>query len=98
MKTKPTTVDLERLERVLNVELPVIVVLAEKQMTLEEVLALDRDAVISFQKLSVEPLEFHVNDRLLGTGKAIKVEDKFGIYMETVDSPEEALKKLEGDL
>lgn len=88
------TVDMEQVDRILNLELPVIVVLAEKSMRLEEILALGKDVVVSFEKLNNEPLSFFVNDQLLGTGKAIEVDERFSVYMNEVDSPQETLKKL----
>ncbi len=69
-------------------------VLAEKEMTLEEVLALRKDAIISFKKQNNEPIDFFVNDRRVGAGKAIKSGEKFGIYISEVGTPKETIEKL----
>lgn len=84
----------DRLEDLLGLELPVIVLLAEKTMTLEEILALRKDSVIEFDKLSNAPLDLYVNNRRLGSGNAIKLEDRFGLHVGEIDSAEETLRKL----
>ena len=92
--TFPDDMDAASIGRLLDLELPIIVVLAEKEMTLDAILELGKDAVVAFDKLNSEPLEFYVNDRLLGAGKAIKSKDSFAIHISQLDSPEEALRKL----
>jgi flagellar motor switch/type III secretory pathway protein FliN len=91
------TIPPERLERILSLELPVIVVLAEKEMTLEQILALDKDAMISFDRRDDAPLDFWVNDQRVGSGKAIQVAGRLAIHVRQVDSPGEALRKFSGE-
>ncbi len=82
------------LERVFQLELPVIVVLAEKTSTLEEVLSLSEGSVIVFKKHNTEPLDILVHNRKIGAGKTIKVGERFGVLVREVGSPRELLTKL----
>ena len=82
------------LEKVLNLELPVIVVLAEKSTTLEEVLKLNEGSVIVFKKHNSEPLDILINNRRIGAGKTIKIGERFGVHVREVGTPEELLAKL----
>ena len=82
------------LERVLNMRLPVIAVLAEKEMTLQEVLNLKRDGIITFKKQNNEPLEFFVNDCQIGCGKAIKIGEQFGLWIDEIKSVKDRLEEI----
>jgi flagellar motor switch protein FliN len=82
------------LERVLNLELPVIVVLAEKNATLEEILALNEGSVIVFKKHNSQPLDIRINNRKVGAGKTIKIGEHFGIHIREVGTPREILATI----
>ena len=82
------------LERALHLELPVIAVLAEKEMPLLDILDLRKDAVIAFKKLNNEPLDFYINDQCIGAGNAIKVGEHFGIYLQDIGTPRELIESL----
>jgi flagellar motor switch protein FliN/FliY len=82
------------LEKVINLQLPVIVVLAEKTATLEEVLSLCVGSVIVFKKHSTEPLDILVSNRRIGAGKTVKVGEHFGVHVRDIGSPEETLEML----
>ena len=82
------------LEKVINLELPVIVVLAEKSATLDEVLSLCVGSVIVFKKHSTEPLDILVSNRRIGAGKTVKVGEHFGVHVGDIGSPEETLERL----
>jgi len=82
------------LEALLDLQLPVIVVLAEKQATLEEVLNLAQGGIIVFKKHNSEPLDLLVNNQRIATGKAVKVGEKFGLHVRGIESPRETLRKI----
>ncbi len=82
------------LEKVLSLELPVIVVLAEKATTLEEVLNLNEGSVIVFKKHNTEPLDILINNRRIGAGKTIKIGERFGVHVREVGTPQELLAKI----
>jgi len=69
------------LEALLDVELPLIAVLAEKRLSLGEVLDLDVDTVIVFPKHNSDPISLRVNNVEVGSGKTIKVGDHFGLHL-----------------
>ena len=82
------------LDKVLNLEMPVIVVLAQKTCTLEEILSLREGSVIVFKKHNSEPLDIRVNNRRIGAGKSIKIGEHFGVHVREVGNPEEVLANL----
>ncbi len=82
------------LKALLNLELPVIVVLAEKEATLEEVLNFAEGGIIPFKKNNSEPLELLVNNQRIGSGKTIKVGERFGLHVREIGPPQETLRKI----
>ena len=90
-ETSPTTPNLNRL---LDLELPLIVVLAEKETTLENVLSFAQGGIIVFKKHNSKPLDLLVNNQRIGSGKTIKVGEKFGLHVREIGSPRETLQKV----
>lgn len=72
------------LERILKLQVPVVVKLAERRMPLSEVLRLGVGAIIEFSKSSDEPLELLINNRPIGLGEAVKVGENFGLKLTRV--------------
>ena len=69
------------LEPLLDVKLPVIAILAEKTMHLSGILELDIGSVIVFPKTDSAPITLRVNNVEVGSGKTIKVGDRFGLHL-----------------
>lgn len=82
------------IEKILNLELPVIVVLAEKAMSVEDVLALNEGSVIVFKKHNSESLDILINNRKIGAGKTIKIGERFGVHIREIGTPQEIVEKL----
>jgi len=81
------------LAALLDVELPLIAVLAEKRMSLHEILDLEVDSVIVFPKHNSDPVSLRVNNVEVGSGKTIKVGDHFGLHLRQY-SPERVVRTL----
>ena len=58
------------LQRILRLEVPVIVRLAERKLNMNEVMRLGVGAIIEFFKASDEPLELLINNKVIGAGAA----------------------------
>ncbi|MFQ5655259.1 MAG: FliM/FliN family flagellar motor switch protein [Planctomycetota bacterium] len=83
----------QNLEAILDVELPVIAILAEKSLPLSEILKLDIDSVIVFSKHNSDPITLMVNNVSVGSGKTIKVGDHFGLHLRSY-SQDKLVKSL----
>ncbi len=64
---------------VLKLEVPIIVRLAERQMTVEDVVGLAPGALIELPKTAEAELDLMVNNKVVGRGTAAKVGENFGI-------------------
>jgi len=72
------------LSSVLQIEVPVIVLIARHQMPLRAVLDMRPGAIIELPKSADADLEILVNDRTIGAGKAVKVGENFGIRVGSI--------------
>ncbi len=83
----------KNLDALLDVEIPLIAVLAEKSLSLSEILDLAVDSVIVFSKHNSDPISLRVNNVEVGSGKTIKVGDHFGLHLRQY-SPEKVVHTL----
>jgi flagellar motor switch protein FliN/FliY len=66
-------------ESILALEVPVIVQIAERMMPVEDVVSMTPGAIIELPKSSNDNLEILVNNKVIGTGTAVKVGENFGV-------------------
>lgn len=79
---------------ILDVPLELTVVIGRTKILVQELLQLGQGSVIALEKLAGEPMEVYVNDRLVGRGEVVVVNDKFGIRVTDIISPTERVKSL----
>jgi flagellar motor switch protein FliN/FliY len=82
------------LKRILRLEVPVIVKLAERKLTLGEVMRLGAGAIIEFSKNSDEPLELLINNKAIGVGDAVKVGENFGLKITQIGDVRQIIRSL----
>lgn len=82
------------LRRILQLQVPVIVKLAERKLTLAEVMRLGPGAIIEFFKSSDEPLELLINNKVIGLGEAVKVGENFGLKITQVGDVKEVIRSM----
>ncbi len=80
--------DTPEIQRILQVQVPIIVRLAGKIMPLGEIMQLQPGAIIEFNKMIGEDLDLMINNKCIGGGQAVKVGEKFGLkvtHIATID-------------
>jgi flagellar motor switch protein FliN/FliY len=82
------------LQRILHMQVPVIVKLAERKLTLAEVMRLGPGAIIEFLKSNDEPLELLINNKPIGLGDAVKVGENFGLKINQIGDVREVIRSL----
>jgi len=82
------------LDFVLDLPLEVSVELGRAKMLISDLLQLGQGSVIELNKLAGEPVEIFVNQKLIARGEVVVVNDKFGIKMTDIVSPQERVKQL----
>ena len=94
--TPPSQPDAD-LGRLLSIQVPVIVKLAERKLPVAEVLRLGVGSIIEFVKGNDDPLHLMVNNKTIGVGEAVKVGENFGIRLRQIGDPRQILNALAGD-
>ena len=82
------------LGRILRLEVPVIVKLAERKILLSEVLRLGTGAIVEFFKRSDEPLELLVNNKTIGVGETVKVGENFGLRITQIGDVRQLIEAM----
>jgi flagellar motor switch protein FliN/FliY len=67
------------LDMLMDVNLHLTVELGSTQMTVRQVLDLQKGAVIELNRIAGDAVDILVNDRLLARGEVVVVDDKFGV-------------------
>jgi flagellar motor switch protein FliN/FliY len=86
------------LDAILNLEVPVIVRLGERNMTLREVMTLVPGSIIEIPKLADDELDLMINNERIGIGTAVKVGENFGLRLTTVGPPERIAEAINSRL
>ena len=87
--TKPNNLDF-----ILDIPLEVTVELGRTNMAIYDLLQLGQGSIIELNKLSGEPLEILINQKLIARGEVVVVNEKFGIRLTDVVSPKERVENL----
>lgn len=87
-------VDKKNLDFILDIPLQVTVELGRTKLLVKDVLQLNQGAVVELTKLAGEPLDIFVNSKLVARGEAVVINEKFGVRLVDIVSPNERVEKL----
>lgn len=93
-KDAPPSPSPGELQRILRLEVPVIVRLAERKLNMSEVMRLGTGAIIEFFKASDEPLELLINNKVIGAGEAVKVGENFGLRITAIGDVKSVIRSM----
>lgn len=82
------------LRRILTLEVPIIVQLGQRLLSLRDVISLIPGAIIELPKAASEELELLVNNKVVGTGTAVKVGENFGLKIMHIGDARERINAL----
>jgi len=85
---------MKNLEFIMDIPLQLTVELGRTKMLVRDVLLLNQGSVVELTKLAGEPLDVFVNSKLVARGEAVVVNDKFGIRLLDIVSPNERVDKV----
>jgi flagellar motor switch protein FliN len=84
------------LNRILKIQVPVIVKLAERKIGVQEVLRLASGSIIEFDKHSDDQLELMINNQTIAVGVTVKVGENFGLKLSQVGEVKELIQSMRG--
>jgi flagellar motor switch protein FliN/FliY len=93
---KPTTEKskVRDIDFILDIPLEITVMIGRTRILVQELLQLTQGSVVALEKLAGEPMDVYVNGKLIGRGEVVVVNEKFGIRITDIISPQERVKQL----
>jgi len=79
---------------VLDIPVQLTVELGRTKIAIRNLLQLAQGSVIELDRLAGEPMDVLVNGCLIAQGEVVVVNDKFGIRLTDVISPDERMRRL----
>jgi flagellar motor switch protein FliN/FliY len=86
--------DNKKLNFILDIPLQLTVELGRTSLLVKDILQLTQGAVVELTKLAGEPLDVFANSKLVARGEAVVVNDKFGVRLIDIVSPNERVEKV----
>ena len=90
----PVKLPPDRLQRILRLKVPVVVRLAERRMLLSEIMKIMPGTILEFSRTVDEELDLLANNRQIGHGVAVKVNERFGLRVTYVGDVKGRLNSL----
>ncbi|RCW70707.1 flagellar motor switch phosphatase FliY [Saliterribacillus persicus] len=82
------------LEMLMDIPLRVTVELGRTKRTIKEILELSSGSIVELDKLAGEPVDIHVNQKLIAKGEVVVIDENFGVRVTDIVSQTDRLKKL----
>ncbi|MGV1099945.1 flagellar motor switch protein FliN [Thiovibrio sp. JS02] len=84
----------QNLDFLLDIPLEVTVELGRTSMIINKMLQLTQGSVVELDKAAGEPVEIFVNNKLLGKGEVIVVNERFGVRITEIISQADRIKNM----
>ncbi|MFZ5776199.1 MAG: flagellar motor switch protein FliN [Thermodesulfobacteriota bacterium] len=84
----------QNLDFLLDIPLEVTVELGRTSMIIHKMLQLTQGSVVELDKAAGEPVDIFVNNKLLGKGEVIVVNERFGIRITEIISQADRIKNI----
>ena len=82
------------LDVILDIPVTLAMEIGRTKMSIRHLLQLNQGSVVELDRLAGEPLDVLVNGTLIAHGEVVVVNERFGIRLTDVISPQERVKKL----
>ena len=75
--------------------LQVTVELGRTKKSIKDILELTNGSIIELDKLAGEPVDIHINGKLLAKGEVVVIDENFGVRITDIVSPLERAQRLQ---
>ena len=82
------------LRRINKIEVPFVVVLGERPVQMRDILSWVPGSIVELGKEAEEELEVRINNKAIGTGKAVKVGENFGVQINQCGNPTDRIEAM----
>ena len=84
----------QNIDFLLDIPLGVTVELGRTRIKMGDLLKLGQGSVVELDKLTDQPLEILINNKLMAEGEVVVINEKFGIRLTNIISPGDIVKEL----
>lgn len=81
-------------ESLLDILVDITVEIGRKKMTIGELLNLSKGGIVELNKIAGDPVEIYVNEKLLGKGEIVVVNERLAVRVIEIVTPNERVQKL----
>jgi flagellar motor switch protein FliN/FliY len=82
------------MESILDIPVTLSMEIGRTRLTIRNLLQLNQGSVVELDRLAGEPMDVLINGTLIAHGEVVVVNEKFGVRLTDVMSPQERIKKL----
>jgi flagellar motor switch protein FliN/FliY len=94
LKDEGTPVSDPKLDVILDIPVTLSMQVGQTDIPISNLLQLNQGSVIELDRVAGEPLDVMVNGTLIAHGEVVVVNDRYGIRLTDVISPQERIKRL----
>jgi flagellar motor switch protein FliN len=82
------------MDSLLDVSVEISVEIGRTKISIGELLALSKGSVVELNRLAGESVDVYVNEKLLGKGEIVVVNERLGVRVTEIVTPKEIVQKL----
>ncbi len=94
VKTSAGGGNVNNMEMLMDVSIPVLVELGKTEMVMRDVLSLTPGAIIELDSLAGEPVRITIRGKIIAYGEVVVVDENFGVKITKIANPQGKIKNM----
>jgi len=82
------------MDNLLDISVEISVEIGRTKMSIGELLSLSKGSIVELNRLAGESVDVYVNEKLLGKGEIVVVNERLGVRVTEIVTPKEMVQKL----
>ena len=82
------------IDSLLDISVEISVEIGRTKLTIGELLALTKGSIIELNRIAGEAVDIYVNEKLLGKGEIVLVNERLGVRIMEIITPKERVQEL----
>ena len=84
--------DVNNMDMLMDVQIPVLVELGRTELLMQDVLSLNTGAIIELDSLAGEPVKMTIRGKIIAYGEVVVVDENFGAKITKIADPQDKTK------
>ena len=82
------------MDNLLDISVEISVEIGRTKMSIGELISLSKGSIVELNRLAGESVDVYVNEKLLGKGEIVVVNERLGVRVTEIITPKEMVQKL----